>query len=68
MPKLKTNSGAKKRFKKTGSKKESGEYLRKHTGRRKLLSNKTSKRIRHLRGNTLVHESDKKLVKRLINE
>jgi len=54
MPKMKTNSGAKKRFKVTGS----GAIKRHRARRRHILTNKTRKRKRQLRMDALVHPSD----------
>ena len=45
MPKMKTNSGAKKRFKVTGT----GKILRKQAGKRHNLGKKSQSRIRKLR-------------------
>lgn len=64
MPKLKTNSGAKKRFKRTAS----GKYLHRRKDRAHILTKKTPKRKRQLRANVLIHESDQKEVKKLLNE
>ncbi|UCH52199.1 MAG: 50S ribosomal protein L35 [Pseudomonadota bacterium] len=54
MPKLKTNKSAAKRFKKTAS----GGYKRGSSHLRHILTKKTTKRKRHLRGETMVHETD----------
>jgi len=54
MPKLKTKSGAAKRFKKQGS----GGIKRGTANRRHILTKKSTKRKRHLRGPTAVHASD----------
>jgi large subunit ribosomal protein L35 len=62
MPKMKTNSGAKKRFKKTGS----GKIKRKKAYKRHILTKKSSKRKNNLGKDTLVHKSDQKSVERLI--
>ena len=64
MPKLKTNRGAKKRFKRTGK----GNYLHKSSHRRHILTKKSSKRKRHMRGNVLVNKADQLTVNRMINE
>lgn len=54
MPKMKTNRAAAKRFKKTGgSKIKRGSAFRRH-----LLTSKSSKRKRHLRGGGYVAEAD----------
>jgi large subunit ribosomal protein L35 len=45
MPKMKTNSGAKKRFKVTGT----GKVLHKQAGKRHNLGKKSQRRIRNLR-------------------
>jgi large subunit ribosomal protein L35 len=62
MPKMKTNSGAKKRFQVTGK----GKLLRKKSTNRHLLSSKSNKRKRHLTGKHEVHESDTKRVMRML--
>jgi len=54
MPKLKTNRAAAKRFKKTAS----GGYKRARSHLRHILTKKSSKRKRHLRGTTMVHDTD----------
>ena len=45
MPKIKTHTGAKKRFKVT----KSGKIKRAHVGRRPILTKKNTTRLRHLR-------------------
>ena len=62
MPKMKTHSGAKKRFKKTGS----GKLTHEQTNRRHLLEVKSSKRSRRLAADKAVAKSDLKNVKRLL--
>jgi len=62
MPKLKTNSGAKKRFKITAT----GKIKRRRANKSHLLTGKPSKRTRRLRQATLVSESDFKNIKRLL--
>ncbi len=54
MPKMKSNSAAKKRFHKTGS----GKLKRHKAFRSHILSSKSSKRKRHLRKSTLVSEQE----------
>jgi len=54
MPKLKTNRGAAKRFKRT----KSGKFLRGSAFKRHILNSKTTKRKRQLRGQTTVSEHD----------
>jgi large subunit ribosomal protein L35 len=55
MPKMKTKSGAKKRFKVRAS----GSIKRGQAFKRHILTKKTTKSKRQLRGATGVHESDK---------
>lgn len=54
MPKMKTKKSVSKRFKVTGS----GKVRRAKSGRRHLLSHKTSKRKRNLRAGGLVDSTD----------
>jgi large subunit ribosomal protein L35 len=59
MPKMKSTSGAKKRFKKTAS----GQFKRRKAYRSHILSTKSRKRKRQLRKPTLVSETEvKKMV------
>ena len=62
MPKLKTVSGAKKRFTITGS----GKIKRKHAYMSHILTKKTKKQKRNLRQFTIVDKSDVKRVKELL--
>jgi len=62
MPKMKTNSGAKKRFVLTGS----GKIKRKHAYLRHILTKKTTKQKRNLSHSALVHESNEKQIKALL--
>jgi len=62
MPKMKTHSGAKKRFKKTGS----GHYKRKKAGKRHILTKKTSRRKRKLGKHTLVDKTQEKDVEQML--
>ena len=62
MPKLKTNRGAAKRFRKTAG----GGFKRSHSHLRHILTKKSSKRKRQLRGVTAVHPSDTGLVRRML--
>lgn len=62
MPKMKTNSGAKKRFEITGS----GKIKRKHAYKSHILTKKTTKRKRNLTYTSLVSESDEKRMKALL--
>lgn len=62
MPKMKTNSGAKKRFQLTGS----GKIKRKHAFKSHILTKKTTKQKRNLTYSGLVATPDEKRVKALI--
>lgn len=62
MPKTKTNSGAKKRFKKTGT----GRIKRKRAYGSHILTKKSPKRKRQLRKSALVAPTDERKIKRLI--
>ena len=54
MPKLKTKSGAKKRFKVTGT----GKVLAAHAGKRHGMIKRTKKQIRQLRGTDVLFKTD----------
>lgn len=54
MPKMKTNSGAKKRFQQTGK----GKLMRKKATARHLLSSKSNRRKSDLGGKHLVDDTD----------
>jgi large subunit ribosomal protein L35 len=62
MPKLKTNRGAAKRFKRSAG----GGFKRSRSHLRHILTKKSSKRKRHLRGTDRVHEADVALVRRML--
>jgi len=62
MPKLKTHSGAAKRFKKTGT----GKIKRGHAFKRHILTSKGTKRKRQLDQDTLVDPADARKIKRMI--
>jgi large subunit ribosomal protein L35 len=62
VPKQKTNSAAKKRFKLTGK----GRVLRRHAMQSHNLEKKTAKRRRGFRRDHAVDESDVRDVKRLL--
>lgn len=62
MPKMKTHSRAKKTFKVTGS----GKVKRFKAYKSHLLSKKATKRKRHLRGSTLVGDTNGGMVNRLL--
>jgi len=59
MPKMKTNSSAKKRFSLTGS----GKIKRKHAYKRHILTKKEKDRKRGLRSDALVSKADTPNVK-----
>ena len=59
MPKMKTKSGAKKRFKVTGS----GKLKRKHAFKSHILTKKETKQKRNLTKSGLVSKADEKNVK-----
>lgn len=61
MPKLKTHSGAAKRFKKTAS-----GFKRAQSHRRHILTKKSTKRKRHLRSITHICKSDVASVKQML--
>ena len=62
MPKQKTHSGAKKRFKVTGS----GKITHEQANRRHLMESKSSKRTRRLEADAVVAPADMKKVKKLL--
>ncbi|MDF9796783.1 large subunit ribosomal protein L35 [Catalinimonas alkaloidigena] len=63
MPKVKTKSGAKKRFKLTGT----GKIKRKHAFKSHILTKKGTKRKRNLTHTGLVHKSDESRIKDMLN-
>lgn len=62
MPKLKTHSGAAKRFKKTGT----GKVKRGHAFARHILTSKDTKKKRHLDKDVILAKADEKKVLRMI--
>ena len=62
MPKMKSNKGASKSFRKTAS----GKIKRKKAYASHILTSKTTKRKRNLRHATLVSKSEEKRVKTMI--
>ena len=62
MPKLKTNRGAAKRFKKTAS----GAFKRSQSHLNHILTKKSQKRKRHLRSAELVHANDAAQIRRML--
>ncbi len=61
MPKIKSNSGALKRFKPTAN-----GFKHKQSFRSHILTKKTTKRKRHLRGTLMVAAADIKLIHRML--
>jgi large subunit ribosomal protein L35 len=64
MPKQKTHSGAKKRFKITGS----GKVMKQQAGMRHNLEVKSSDRKRRLNQDQVVPEVDAKVVRRMLGK
>ncbi len=62
MPKVKTNSAAKKRFKRVGKNK----IKRASAGRRHILTKKSRKKKRELRAGTYINETNVKAVSQLL--
>ncbi len=62
MPKMKTHSSAKKRFKVTGT----GKVKRNRANARHLMRKKTKKAKRHLRGAVVVHSAEHARIERLL--
>ena len=62
MPKMKTKSGAKKRFELTGT----GRIKRKHAYHGHILTKKSQKRKRILDHTAIVESVDEKVVKRML--
>jgi len=60
MPKLRTKSGAKKRFKVTGT----GKVIYAHQGKRHGMIKRTTKAIRQLRGTAVVFKTDGERIKK----
>ncbi|MGH6719187.1 MAG: 50S ribosomal protein L35 [Alphaproteobacteria bacterium] len=62
MPKLKSKSGAKKRFTFTGT----GKIKRNNAGKRHNMRKRTPRMIRQSRGSTLLDEADAQRVRRFL--
>ncbi len=62
MPKMKTNRGAAKRFKRTAS----GKFKRSQSHLRHILTKKSTKRKRQLRSAAMVHASDHAMINRML--
>ena len=63
MPKIKTNSSAKKRFKVTGT----GKIKRRKAFKSHILTKKSKKRKKRLEKSALVDKSEVKRVRRMLN-
>ncbi|MDY0369226.1 MAG: 50S ribosomal protein L35 [Bacteroidales bacterium] len=63
MPKMKTKSGAKKRFKFTGT----GKIKRKHAYKSHILTKKSTKRKRNLTYSGLVSKADEKNIREMLS-
>jgi len=63
MPKMKSSSAAKKRFKITAT----GKFKRRKAYRSHILTSKSKKRKRHLRKPTLISEQEQKKIKMLLH-
>ena len=62
MPKMKTHSSSKKRFRISGT----GKVMRSRPGTSHLAPGKTQKRVRHLRKSSVVSASDMKRISQMI--
>ena len=62
MPKMRSHSGAKKRFKVT----KTGKVKRAQSGKSHILTKKTTKRTRNLRGPAYVDKTQSKTMKKLL--
>ena len=62
MPKMKTDKGAAKRFRVTGT----GKIMREKAFRSHLLEKKSSRRTRRLDGSTEIHQTDQRQIKRML--
>ena len=62
MPKLKTHRGAAKRFKRTGT----GKIVRSKAFKQHILTSKSSKRKRHMRGTEVVAKADSAKLARML--
>ncbi|MGE4372047.1 50S ribosomal protein L35 [Xanthobacter sp. TB0139] len=60
MPKMKTKSGAKKRFRLTGT----GKVIAGQAGKRHGMIKRTNDQIRNLRGTTILSESDGRVIRK----
>ncbi len=60
MPKMKTKSGAKKRFRLTGT----GKVIASQAGKRHGMIKRTNKQIRNQRGTAILSESDGRVIRK----
>ena len=60
MPKMKTKSGAKKRFRLTGT----GKVIAGQAGKRHGMIKRTNNQIRNQRGTTILSESDGRVIRK----
>ena len=63
MPKMKSHSGAKKRFRVTAT----GRVKRAQQGKNHILTKKTTKRTRNLRGAAYVDSTQEKTISRMLS-
>ena len=64
MPKMKTHSGAKKRFRVTGS----GKIMRQQANRRHYLEHKSSRLTRRLASDQIVEGGQAKVIKKMLGK
>lgn len=62
VPKMKSNKAVASRFKVTGT----GKLVRRHPGRRHILTKKAAKRKRHLKKDALVDQGQVKMYSRMM--
>lgn len=62
MPKMKSNRGAAKRFSRTSS----GAFRHRQSHRNHILTKKSSKRKRQLRGLQAIHSHDRRAIARMV--
>lgn len=62
MPKIKSKSGAAKRFSRTAS----GKFRHKQSHRSHILTKKSTKRKRQLRGMVPIHDNDQRAIARMV--
>jgi large subunit ribosomal protein L35 len=62
MPKMKTKSGAKKRFKISGT----GKIIGQQAGKRHMMIKRSNKFIRNARGTTVLSKPDSRIVRKFL--